>query len=72
MGGRYMTVDDTARIAIVLKKLDEARNRLYEATKIYEHMLDEKSTPLEYGMIHRNNGPLPKVCKIKEPEQCDD
>jgi len=53
-----MTVDDTARIAIVLKKLDEAKNRLYEATKIYEHMLDDRSTPLEYA------------CKIKEPE-CD-
>jgi hypothetical protein len=44
-----MTVDNTARIAIVLKKLNEAHNRLYEATKIYEHILDEKATPIEYG-----------------------
>jgi hypothetical protein len=57
-----MTVDNTARIAIVLKKLDEARNRLYEATKIYEHILDEKSTPLEYGVVAR----------IKEPDECVD
>jgi hypothetical protein len=60
MGGRYMTVEDTARIAIVLKKLDEARLRLFEATKIYEHVLEGNSEPIHYG-----------TCSVEEP-QCDD
>lgn len=57
-----MTVDDTARIAIVLKKLNEAQNRLYEATKIYQHILDDKCDTFTY-----------ESCKIKEqPEECMD
>ena len=76
-----MTVDDTARIAIVFKKLNEAKLRLNEAAKIYEHLLDNNSTPLDYGsMIKRNNGPLPEkapVCEyIQAPsgecERCGD
>ena len=62
MGGQYtVTVDDTARIAIVLKKLDEAKNRLYEATKIYEHILDDRSTPLDVA-----------PCVIQAKPECDD
>lgn len=44
-----MTVNDDARIAIVLKKLGEAQNRLYEATRIYEHMLEDRATPIDVG-----------------------
>ena len=47
MGGA-MTVTTDARIAIVLKKLGEAQNRLYEATKIYEHMLEDRSMPIDF------------------------
>ncbi len=45
-----MTVSEDARIAIVFKKLDEARLRLSEAASIYEHLLDDRSTPLDVGM----------------------
>lgn len=65
-----MVVSQDARIAIVLKKLDEAKNRLYEATKIYEHMLEDRTIPIDFrgdaSMIQRDN----TGGYIKVPDEC--